>query len=244
MNMTASAFEDEMDDDYKEWELETIRIEKAISAVGRHDLTTLARAGVDRKALLTLLAVAARSDRGLPKLMRQRQAAWKSLSRRLETLADEAKERVNDPLSVVQFWAYLNGGSALGMPFPKTMADDPGAQLIVIGMRTMTKILKEQAARFGQYLKTWGKTDIGVALLLARYRMFNSKMDHLDELARLLTDAFEAAGKKKYFSADGLRKTYKRRGKRLLAMWIRFNTPAPPPAASAPPVTGRPILQS
>ena len=80
-------------------------------------------------------------------------------------------------------------------------------------------------------------------MLLARYHMFNPKMSHLEELARLLTDAFEAVGKQKCFSADGLRKTYARRGKRLLAMWIRFNTAAPPtPAPGPPPIIGRSIL--
>ena len=245
MSIAGSAFEDEMDEDYREWEQETVRIEKAISLVGRRDLSVLGRAGVDRKVLLTLLALAARSDRGLPKLMRQRQAALKSLSRRLETLAEEARERVNDPLSVVQFWAYINVGKTLGMPFPKAMADDPGAEFIVAGMRTLAKIMSGQAAKFGDYLRTWGKTDIGVALLLARYRLLCPKMEHLDELARLLTDAFEAAGKNRSFSADGLRKTYKRRAKRLLRLWIMFAAPTgPPPPAPPTPIAPQRILDA
>jgi hypothetical protein len=238
------AFEDEMDPDYKDWQQNIRRIEATVLRVGHHDLDVLARVGADRKSMVSLLALAASEDRKwLLKLMRQRQAALKSISKRMSQLANDAKERIDDPMSVVQFWAFMNGGSALGMPFPKTMADDPGAAFTVAGMRAMAKILGQQAAWFGQYLRAWGKTDIGVALLLARYRMFNPKMSHLEELARLLTDAFEAAGGNKCFSADGLRKAYKRRGRRLLAMWVRFNTPAPPTAAPDPtPVIGRPII--
>jgi len=242
MNPNEFGFEDEMDADYREWKERVERIEESIRRVGRRDLDVLARAGADRESMVTLLALAATEDRKwLLKLMRQRQSALKSTSRRMDLLAKKAKERINDPMSVVQFWAFMNGGIALGMEFPKTMADDPGAEFVVAGMRAMSKILGEEARRFGLYLRAWGKTDIGVALLMARYRMFNPNMSHLEELARLLTDAFEAVGKQKYFSADGLRKTYARRGKRLLALWIRFNSPVPPTAAQSPPpvIVGR-----
>jgi hypothetical protein len=239
-----SSFEDEIEDDQREWEEEMARLENTISRSGRRDLRVMTQAGVDRNVLLSLLALAAKGDRGwMLKLMRQRQAALKSLSKRLDNLARETKERANDPLSAVQFWAYMNGGSALGMQFPKTLADDPGADFIVSGMKTLAKIMKEQAAKFGLYLRTWGKTDVGVVLLLVRYRMFCPKMNHLDELARLLTDAFEAAGKNKCFSAEGLRKTYKRRATRFLRLWISFNTPTSQTAPTpTPAIASRSIL--
>jgi hypothetical protein len=189
MNPTEFSFGDEMDADYREWKERVERIEENIRRAGRRDLEVLARVGANRKSMVTLLALAATEDRKwLLKLMRQRQSALKSISRRID-------------------------------------------------------LLGEQAKRFGLYLRAWGKTDIGVALLLARYHMFNPKMSHLEELARLLTDAFEADGKQKCFSADGLRKTYARRGKRLLVMWVTFNTPAPPTAVPSPPAPiGRSIL--
>jgi len=225
-----------MDPDYKVWKESVECIERNVRRAGRRDLDVLERAGADRECMVTLLALAATEDRRwLLKLMRQRQSALKSLSSRMDLLAKEAKERINDPMSVVQFWAFMNGGSVLGMQWPTIMADDPGVEFVVAGMGAMAKILREQAKRFGLYLRAWGKTDIGVALLLARYRMFNPKMSHLKELARLLTDAFEAVGRQKSFSADGLRKTYARRGKRLLAMWVRFSTPTPPAASPSPP---------
>jgi hypothetical protein len=244
MKVKGSGFDDEMDDDQRQWAEELVRLEDIISRNGRRDLGVMTQAGVDRKALLTLLALAATGDRGgMLKLMRQRQAALKSLSRRLYNLASEAKERASDPVSAVQFWAYMNGGSALGMPYPKALADDPGAEFIIAGMRALAKIMKEQAAKFGLYLRAWGKTDVGVVLLLVRYRMFCPKMNHLDELARLLTDAFEAAGKNKCFSAESLRKTYKRRATRFLRLWISFNTPTPQTApAPTPAIASRSVL--
>ncbi len=158
MSHNKFAFEYDMDPDYKEWKEKIERIEETVCRVGHRDLDALARVGVDRKSIVTLLALAAIGDRkGLLKLMRQRQSALKSISRRMDLLAKEAKERIDDPMSVVRFWVFMNGGNALGMPSPKTMADDPGAEFIVAGMRTMAKILGREATKFGQYLRAWGR---------------------------------------------------------------------------------------
>jgi hypothetical protein len=246
MCATGHAFEDELEHDYRKWRGEIKAIESVIARNGRHDLDVLAAAGVDRKVLLKLLALAPSRDRSWTGIMRQRQAALKSLSRRMETLAREAKERASDPLSVVQFWACTFGGwGALGMKQPGPMTDDPGIAMVIAGMAVLAKGLREQAKRFGRYLKTYGRADVGVVLLLVRYRMFRPKMDHLNELARLLTDAFEAAGMGKSFSAEGLRKTYKRHGRSFLGLWIKFNVPpvqATPDAKSPLSLTGQRIL--
>jgi hypothetical protein len=246
MSATADTLEDELDEDYRKWQAEIKATETVIARNGRHDLDVLAAAGVDRKILLKLLALAPSRDRTWTGIMRQRQAALKSLSRRMETLAREAKQRASDPLSVVQFWACTFGGwGVLGMKPPGPMTDDPGIALVISGMAVLAKRLKEQAKRFGQYLKTYGRADVGVILLLVRYRMFRRKMDHLNELARLLTDAFEAAGMNKSFSADGLRKTYKRHGRSFLGLWLKFNAPpaqATPDAVSPVSAIGQPIL--
>ena len=148
MNPDEFAFEDRMDADYKEWRRNVERIEESVRRVGRRDLDVLARVGADRNSIVTLLALAASEDRKpLLKLMRQRQSALKSTSRRMDLLAKEAKERINDPMSVVQFWAFMDGGNALGMQFPKTMAEDPGAEFVVAGMRAMAKILARGAGK-------------------------------------------------------------------------------------------------
>jgi hypothetical protein len=248
MNATPATLEDELEDDYRQWQEEVSALETVIARNGRHDLDVLAAAGVDRKVLLKLLALAPSRDRTWTGIMRQRQAALKSLSRRMESLAREAKERASDPLSVVQFWACTFGGwGALGMKLPGPMTDDPGIALVISGMAVLAKRMKEQARRFGRYLKAYGRADVGVVLLLVRYRMFRPKMDHLNELARLLTDAFEAAGMGKSFSAEGLRKTYKRHGRSFLGLWLKFNAPAPQATSEAKAplsLTGHPILSA
>lgn len=242
MSTTADTLEDKLEEDYRKWQVDIKARERVIARNGGHDLDVLAAAGVDRNVLLKLLALAPSRDRTWTGIMRQRQAALKSLSRRMDTLAREAKQRARDPLSVVQFWAYTSGGwGDLGMKLPGPMIQDPGIALVISGMVVLAKRMKEQARRFGRYLKAYGRADVGVVLLLVRYRMFRPKMDHFNELARLLTDAFEAAGMNKSFSADGLRKTYKRHGRSFLGLWLMFNTPPPqaPPDAMPPRVPYR-----
>ena len=79
----------------------------------------------------------------------------------METLAREAKQRASDPLSVVQFWACTFGGwGVLGMKLPEPMTDDPGIALVISGMAVLAKRLKEQAKRFGRYLKAYGRADV------------------------------------------------------------------------------------
>lgn len=228
--------EDELDSDYRKW-LDGIRaMEMVIERKGRHDLDVLAASGVDRKVVLRFLAVAASRDGDWTRIMRQRQAALKSLSGRMETLARETRDRVNDLLSTVQFWAYIaGGGGALGMELPSSMAEDPGIPFIISGMSVLARKMKDQAARFGKFLRAYGRTNDGVVLLLVRYRMFRPKMEHLNELARLLTDAFEVAGQSKSFSAEGLRKTYKRHGRRFIRLWLSFNAPSASSAADSMP---------
>jgi proline dehydrogenase len=64
MNPNEFGFEDEMDADYREWKERVERIEENVRRVGRHDLDVLARVGVDRKSIVTLLALAAESRIG------------------------------------------------------------------------------------------------------------------------------------------------------------------------------------
>jgi hypothetical protein len=248
MNGIELLSEDELENDYREWQEEIKAVEMAIAKNGRHDLGVLTAAGVDRAILLKLLALAASRDRAWTGIMRQRQEALKSLAGRMETLAREAKVRADDPLSMVQFWAYAAGGwGVLGMKPPECMADDPGIALIVSGMAVLAKRMREQARKFGKYLRAYGRADVGVVLLLVRYRMFRPRMDHLNELARLLTDAFEASGKSRSFSAEGLRKIYKRHGKQFIRLWLNFNNPTPHGTSAPLPLVsaiGLPILGS
>lgn len=252
--------------DYQEWQREILKIERAVAKNGSRDLDVLVKAGVDREVLLKLLAVAANGNHGpMKKLMRTRRDALRSLSKRLDALADEAEKLADDPLSVVQFWAHLEGGwGVLGMKPPKPMSDDPCLPLVFTGMRVFAKKVRRQATLFSNYLRAYSRRDKGVVLLLIHVWMSRPTqmgikksatghvrfhLDCLEELARLLTDAFEAAGKqgKSRFSADGLRQIFKRHCKPLIVQWLKWNLPTPPSSrVSTPPVTtpNSPILRS
>lgn len=246
MGTPSERFDAEIEEDYRKWEEGVRRIEKAVAGKGHRELKKLEKAGIDRKALLTLLALAAHHDASgaLPELRRRTHAQLKSLSGRIGTVARETERVVKNPLSAIQFWAYLEGcWGALGMAEPKPLDADPGVTLAVSAMRVLAKRLKEEANLFSIYSRKVGQTDAGIVLLLVRCWIFRTRtghathllgkkggrvrptMDCLDELALLLTDAFEAAGKNRVFSPDGLRMTFKRHGRRAIVQWLKFNLP-------------------
>jgi hypothetical protein len=195
--------------------------------------------------MLRFLALAAdeEKEKGWAGPMRARQRALMSIAARMETLARDAEERVSDALSVVQTWAYLFAhGRLLGMKFPASLKDDPGVPFVIAGMRVLAKTWKAEAKMFGRFLDRYAdrRVNLGVPLLLTRVcvSLRKPQPDHWEELANLLTDAFEAAGKSKHVSADWLRKTWKKRGKRMLLLWLKLNTETPRKVnPSLPPVS-------
>lgn len=197
------------------------------------DLEALARAGVERKTLVRLLAWTADSsgDRDWPELMRECHRTLKSLSERMEALATDANKAVPNPLLRVNWWAYLFGyGALLGMEKPGLWKDIVGVPSVVSGMRALGRMWNEEAKRFHAFLLLYGRKDsqAPIALfllnvyLLRRRKDHIRELDHFDALARLLTDTFEAAKVEKKFSADQLRQVWKRRGKRLLSIWFKL----------------------
>jgi hypothetical protein len=247
--------EREAEEGYRKWKGRINAIEKAVARNGHADLEKLATAGINRKALRRLLAVTAESatlqghDSELLGLMRTKHRELKSLSQRVETITRETKRTVGSALSTVGFWVdHDGGGMALGMTEPELMTADLDVALAVCAMPVLAQRLKKEAYRFGRYLRALTRTDTGIVLLLVRcwiFRVtaggaahlvrregrFRPRMDCLEELARLLTDTFEAAGKDRTFSADGLRKTFRRHGPRLIRLWLdnllaRFNVEA------------------
>jgi hypothetical protein len=210
------------------------KIAKKIEKDGRKDLDILMKAGVERKALLRVLACVVNEEdtKGWTDLMRARQAALRSIAGRMMILARDAEERAHDPFSMVQtyffFWAY---GSFLGMKWPKSLAEDPTFPFIVSNMRTLARRWRDQADRFGRFLKRYGNkgTNPGIALFLCMVCIWlrKSKPTHWYALANILTDSFEAAGVRRPFSADWLQKVWKRRGENMLRFSLKFNIGAP-----------------
>ena len=244
----------ELDSDYQVFSKQLDEIEKKIEARGKYDLDVLARVGWDRESILKLLALAANENEGGLDQMRRRHEALKSFARRLRTLSVDAKWILKDPLSKVQGWAWLHGHlGVIGMPKPMVWNDVVGLFTVPTGMKWWAEQLDREAKLFGRYLRAFGRVDSGVVLLLVRCWMFDKKikkskasihfqLDHLDVLARLLTDAFECVGKNKKagkFSADGLRQIFNRHGRRTILLWLKFSDPPPPPQPlQMPPIQG------
>ena len=153
--------------------------------------------------------------------MRLRQKALKSIAGRMETLADEAEKRAKDPFSKVQPYLIHGAyGGLFGMKWPEPLWDSPGVEIVISGMRGLAKIWKDDSIKFGGFLEAYSdrRMNLGIPLLLCRVCMSLHITEPIcwDALASLFTCAFEASGKKRSVSADSLRKTWKKRGKKML----------------------------
>ena len=214
------------------------QITEKIEKHGQRDLGVLTKAGMERKAILRVLALVVDEEgqKTWADEMRTRQNALKSIAGRMRTLARDAEERGRDPLSVVQTWFFLELGRVLGMEWPTPLADDPKFPCIISGMRVPAARWEEQASKFGRFLKLYAgkRTNNGVPLFLCLvcFWLHKQNPDHWHELANILTDAFEADGKRKRFSADWLRKVWKKRGKPMLRFWLKLNINTPPLATT------------
>ena len=177
------------------------------------DIATIVEAGEDRDALLQLLALAvmpaplsAASD-----LMRGRQEALRSMARRMRTLADEAEAIAFDPVNDVKLWAAIWSRDPEGVVATLAKPKEGSLLRLFEGMRHHARNAENRANAIGMYLRKNAPIErrLGVVLLLQHVHQRTGKVCE-NELARLLMDATEAAGHKKTFSADKLRKTFQR----------------------------------
>jgi hypothetical protein len=233
--------DDDWETDYREWERELSRLEEKIARhVRRPNLNVLEKAGADRKKVLRLLALATidwpAESRDWAEETRNKKELLKSLARRMETLAGHAKDRAEDPLSNVRMWAFLvAGGATLGMKCPGPLSEEvTGVPIAISSIRALAKVFRNEADRFGRFLRAYARRDIGVVLFLVGLYNHIGKRGRLKiytEAAWLLTEAFEANGKRKSFSPEGLEKTFKRHAKPMLVLWAQHtvarNLPAP-----------------
>jgi hypothetical protein len=253
------------DPEYVEWRNELDCLKQKIAKRGDHDLRTFEEIGVPRATMLELLALTASRTGGMIQIMRNRRGKLKSLAARMESLSSNLDEALCDPLMRMPFWVYYEGcGSLLAMKEPKawTWKDaDPSAFLGPSSMRALAKMFQREARKFSLFLRKYGRADSQQRVGLLLLRVYQLRLmhegdelgagrhfvkltprrgpDHLDALARLLTDAFEAAGVNKsgkprrasrpdarprpdeYFSAEGLSQVWKRIAYRMLAIWLK-----------------------
>jgi hypothetical protein len=213
-------------DGYAKWEKEVVDTERKIDRPASFDLDALTKAGADRKALVRLLAITANKGgtEWWKELVRRRREALKSLARRMDTLETEAKEQAADVTFRSSFYTYfLGGGSSIGMKEPEPLDQQTGVSFVISGMHALANAYRVEAKRMSHFLRHYGQTDYGLVICVMRAIIWTKSTDHFESLARLLTDAFEAAGKREVFSADQLRKIWNRHGKRMLAIYVKLH---------------------
>ncbi len=221
---------------------------KQIESKGRSELRCLVRAGLDQGRICRCLALVADGEgqKGWTRIVRDRQMALRASAKRLEALSQQADEYTRDPSWNVRTWYFFCAhGNLLGMKFPRPDSEDPGIPFAIAGMRVLAKRWRREASKMGQFLRRYGKKNVNwdVPLFLCFICLWlgRPEPDNWEGLASLLTDAFELAGKQKQFSADWLRKLWKRKGKSMLHAAI-INSQHEPPSkkvVSAPAFVGR-----
>jgi hypothetical protein len=219
MKVSPLISDDYFEREYAKWERGLRPIEVSLQQKSARELYALKKAGVDPQRLLGFLVLIASGNDGWKNDMRSQRDALLSTARRMEILARDAENQAKDPLCQMDAWIALLAGRPLGMEFPKPWIDrDPCAALIIAGMRAWAKVWKREAQLLGRYLRSFAQTDSGIVLLLLYVWSCTAKNMHFEELAWLLTEAFKVAGKDKNFSADGLRKIFKRHVPRLVRL--------------------------
>jgi hypothetical protein len=177
------------------------------------DIAKIEKAGEDRNALLQLLALAVMPDPVLAQrdIMRGRQKALRSMAGRMRTLAKDAEAMALDPENDPKFWAAIWSRDEQDLVTVLSAARDEPLLGLFEGMHRHAKNAENRARAIGMYLRRNAPIErrLGAVLLVQHVHQRTGKLCE-NELARLLTDASEAAGHKKNFSAYQLRKIFQR----------------------------------
>ncbi len=189
------------------WERDFERLKRDISRrVSPRDIRPLLAAGVTEDGLLKRLAfVVHDSDESFSELIRTRQAL-RSLAAQLMTVTRHATRLVDDPRCDGRFWLAAEGFLSWDL-VPQAGALETQC---LRNMRALTQLVESRGdalAQLSRQLKMLVRRR-GIRDLLA-YVTHNThdKGNNFDkEIVGLLTAAFRAAGKKKDFTAEQIKK--------------------------------------
>ena len=178
----------------------------------RVDLDSIVKAGANRDVLLDLLT---RCVVELPKepaaeQMRSKQAELKSVARKLRTLARHGERLANDRFVYLDLWSPFASGD-----FERYKTQETKRRVSLgpfQAMRDYADWAEQQAASFGHCLRRNAQKEprLDVLWLLSWVHSQTAGKLLENQLARLLTDASEAAGQPMKFSASQLRKGFQR----------------------------------
>ena len=182
----------------------------------RPDLDKLVRAGADRRQVIFRLAlVVFGREESWRRVMEQKRAALRRLAKQLRTIVDEAERLAEDPLCGGHFWLAFFGLSSpdeVLWPAKRDPKAPAGKMLRALAEQAENKAkLLGKISREGSYFYRRSP-----AAALCHYVREATGDYHDDEVARLLTDAYEAVGlgPRSRFSAVQLQKLRKRHMRR------------------------------
>lgn len=190
-----------------------------IKTTCHRELGILAKAGWDRKWILSSLVLVAEDARRMADRMRERQSELKRFAKKLKKLRAEMVELDGGKLYHSLFGAF--GGVATWW-WPHKL---PGSKALEAEkLRQMENDFVSEAKDLGRFLRTTGRIDTAVVIFLAECwsrnpalwsndkKRLSPRLSHLDVFARLLTDVMEFAGRPTSFTAGRLRVMFVRHG--------------------------------
>lgn len=193
----------------------------------RVDLDSIVKAGANRDVLLDLLA---RSVIELPKepvaeQMRSKQAELKSIAKKLRTLAGQGERLAKDNSTYLDLWSRFASGD-----FERYKTEETKRRVSLgpfQAMRDYADWAEQQVVLFGLCLRRNAPKEdrLHVLWLLSWVHSQTAGKLFENELARLLTDASEAAGKVENFTASQLRRDFERHVKNLATNVADISTP-------------------
>jgi hypothetical protein len=208
----------------RDLEITKHKISTYLARHGGRDLNVLTRDGLTEGQILTLLALVVLDEaKKWPDSVRRKQKELQSVVERTRNVCKDLRLVADDPSAKVQFWFYTkSGGAMLGMKVPEPLSADPSFEHIMRSFDVVVKRLDDQAKRLGRFLQTYGdrRTNLSLPMtfVLVCLSLRIPAPQHLNEWARILTDAYDACGKQKRFSANWLEKVWRRRGRPLLRL--------------------------
>lgn len=167
-------------------------------------LSKLAKAGADRGQILSLLSSAVADKDVWRKTVKRKKRELESIANQLETVAKHAQRVSLDPLCDGILWLKILGTGKLENVKPAT---EYAPIWLFEFMRRYAKSRREVARILGSILRKYTpiqKRKV-ISCLLAEVCLHTGR-HHDKEIAFLLTNASEAAGHKRVFTEDQVKK--------------------------------------
>lgn len=167
-------------------------------------LSKLTKAGADRGQVLSLLSSTVAGRDIWRKAVRGKKRELESIANELETVTKHAQRLSLDPLCDGILWLKILGTAKLENVKPAT---EYAPIWLFELMRRYAKSRREIAKIFGNILRTYAPIQKRkmISCLLAEVWLRTGKY-HDKEIALLLTNAFEAAGDKRVFTEEQIKK--------------------------------------